>query len=146
LATKLTNAETDWRIRLKDGEYSLSLAELGAWIMSGRVSKSDHVRPPTTRRWKLISNTVELERYFDERIRLQAQQRAAVEAPLRAAVKAREAARIASTKRAMYMLACVLAVLAVLSLFTRTDMGVAAAVALGAIGLIVYFIGFAINS
>jgi len=53
MTAKITNIPADWRVRLSEGEYELSLRELGEWIEAGRVSLTDHVRPPSTKRWKL---------------------------------------------------------------------------------------------
>lgn len=60
MAVKITNNNDCWRVRLQDGEYELSLNELNSWVLLGRVTGNDLVRPPTTKRWKRADNAVEV--------------------------------------------------------------------------------------
>lgn len=78
-AKRITNAEDGWRVRTSDGEFELSLTELRQWIREFRVIPTHEVRPPTTKRWKLADNAVELQAEFDQ-MREAAREKARAEA------------------------------------------------------------------
>jgi len=137
MATKLVTSDDGWLVRLADGEYQLSLAELSEWILSGLVCATHDVRPPTTKRWEHAENCIELKPYFAEKYRADAQARWDAEAPARATA----AESMARTKENFSRVGCSMGVFGLLVLFTGTEFGVVFGIGLGAVGFILYYIG-----
>ena len=141
MAVKISNSDDHWRVRLADGEYSLSLTELGEWINAGRVRLADHVRPPTTRRWKLVENTPELNHFFSAKWRREAQELWEAEAPAREAA----AEKTATFKRRASSLGCVIGLVGFAAVFTGSEWGIVLGGGAAAIGLIIFIIGRAVT-
>jgi hypothetical protein len=137
MATKIANADDGWHVRMTDGEYELSVPELGVWILEGRVARTQDVLPPTTKRWKHAENCSELETYFAERARVEFDARWEAQAPARAAMKELGMRR----KRFFVRSGCAAMIFGILLLITGTTLGVVFGVALGAIGLIMFLFG-----
>lgn len=62
-----TSEDDNWRARLNNGEFELSLDELSRWIDSKRVTAATPLLAPGATQWKPAGSFAELDALFDDR-------------------------------------------------------------------------------